>query len=70
MQANNQIVSMLLGLFQKIDMTDVEQIESAGDVHNLIIRLWSFSVGELDYFLRSSGLLCNGQSDILKIENV
>ena len=54
---------MLLRLFQKIDMTDVEQIESACDVHNLIVRLWSFSIRELDYFLCSIRELCNGQSD-------
>lgn len=51
-QSDYEIVALLLSDFQKVQVPHMEKIERARHVHNLVVRLWTFAVAELNYFLR------------------
>lgn len=53
MQTDNEVVSLLLGDLQEIQVSHVEEIERACYVHYLIARLRTLAVTELYDFLRS-----------------
>lgn len=47
MEPYDEIISHLLGLLQEVDVADVEHVECANGVHNLIARRRFFSLGKL-----------------------
>lgn len=51
MQTDNEVVSLLLGDFQEIQVPHVEEIECTCHVHDFITRLWTLAVAELYDFL-------------------
>ena len=46
-QADDEIISHLLRLFQEIDVTHVEHVKSADRVHDFVTRGGFFTLGEL-----------------------
>lgn len=39
-KSNDEKIAELLCFFQEVEMTDMEQIEGAGNVNNLVARVW------------------------------
>lgn len=62
-KSDDQVCAFLLGHLQKVQMTNVEQIEGPGNVDNFIVSLWALAVAELNDFLRRRqklGAACPG----------
>lgn len=47
-KSDDEEVAEAFGLLQEVEMADVEQVEGAGDVNNLIARRGTFPIAELN----------------------